>query len=171
MKAIGSLNKEKVSGIISGVAFLVDEAIFLFEQAHGRSDWQGRTGGYFCLANAETGLPLLVLPLGQVPLEKAEKYLRLCQEKAKRLAEHLEHLSSWESRNPDKEQWGGAVRVGNLIFSFSGLPEMGDEAVMLAVAGSHYVGTKDVSETLSTIASRSQNELWDQLQKFLSRHV
>ena len=169
MKAIRSLSKEEVSKIAPGVSFLVGEALFLFRR-HGPA-WKDRSGGYFCLADAETVLPLLIMAVGQVPVEKAGKYLSFCQEKAKRLAEHPDHLSSWESRNPEKEQWGGAVRVGEFIFSFSGLPEMGDEAVMLAVADSHYVDTKDVTATLNKIAERSNNGLWENFQKFLMRHV
>ena len=34
---------------------------------------------------------------------------------------------SRESRNPGARQWGGAVRGGNYIISFSGLPEHIDE--------------------------------------------
>lgn len=96
-----------------------------------------RQGGYFCLVEKEgnpLALPTLVLGIGAVPAEKGPKYIAFTQEKAKRLAEHLDHVSSWQSRNPDEDKWGGAIVAGPYIFSFSGLPELADEAAMALAA-------------------------------------
>ncbi len=90
-----------------------------------------RQGGYFCIADGETGFPLVITAIGTVAEEKAEKYLALCQEKARRLARNQTHLSSWESRDPEENEWAGAVRGNRLIGSFSALPELWDEAAML----------------------------------------
>ena len=73
---------------------------------------------------------------------KAEKYFVLAPEKANRLRSFMlsGHLTSYESRNPNATilvngtleqwgRWGGAVVISRqLIFSFSGLPELLDEA-------------------------------------------
>lgn len=90
-----------------------------------------KRGGYFCIANAK-GVPLFVSLIGSVPQEKAEKYFRYAVKKARRLGKHPKHVSSWQSRNPERGQWGGAVRAHtDFIISFSGLPESWDEAAML----------------------------------------
>ena len=49
---------------------------------------------------------------------------------------HPQHLSSYESRDPDKDMWGGAVSLGarEPIFSVSAYPEYSDEALSLIVA-------------------------------------
>ncbi|GEM_PF-1678999 len=93
-----------------------------------------RTGGYFCVAYAYSGLPILIAEIGNPPADKVERYLTFAQEKAKRLAENPDHKSSWQSRDETKDQWGGAIRAGRYILSFSGFPELVDEAVMLLTA-------------------------------------
>jgi len=108
---------------------------------------EGRKGGYFCLLDHSTNTFLIPPALiGEVANGKGGKYAGFCMEKANRTSIWMDadqnHSSdpwlSWESRNPDKQRWGGAVGCGihgqRLIFSFSGLPEMGDEAAMMLVA-------------------------------------
>lgn len=96
-----------------------------------------REGGYFCLferSEAEPAPPVIVALIGKVPNpQKKAKYFSFSQEKALRLASHSEHLSSWLSRDPDNDKWGGAIVAGGYYLSFSGLPELADEAVMLLV--------------------------------------
>jgi len=127
-----------------------------------REDWGGRKGGYFCVADGLTGTPLLIALVGQVPLEKVEKYMEFAQEKARRLSSRIGDVSSWESRNLDHNQYGGAIRVENKIFSFSGLPELADEALMLSVA-LMYGRRENASfeDRLADIASCSNNPYWD----------
>ncbi len=125
-------------------------------ECRGREEWAGQRGGYLCIADGINGLPLVTVLMGEVSLQKAPKYLEFCQEKAARLAGHRDHESSYESRNPGKDRWGGAVRCGNKIFSFSGLPELGDEAVMLKAA----LLSNTPIEVLERIAQRSNNPYW-----------
>lgn len=96
---------------------------------------KGKDSGYCVVKDAATGRLLLAFQIGECPAEKVEKYLRLANEKADRLIANIGagHKSSWQSRD-GKEKWGGAIRAGKLIFSFSGLPELADEAVMLCTA-------------------------------------
>jgi len=154
-------NFKDVADLVKIAEFAVTEAIRSFVRREG---WTG-AGGYFCVAEPEHGFPILVTPVGIIPVEKGEKYLSFCQEKAKRLASHQDHMSSWESRNPDADQWGGAVRVSaveTLIFSISGFPELGDEAIMLATGGMFFNATDDevVLNQLDSIAKRSNNPYW-----------
>lgn len=94
---------------------------------------RGKIGGYFCLARAVDGWPLLIVQIGSMPEDKMEGRWRLCQEKALRLASHREHLLSRQSSDPDEslQLFPGAIRGNEFILSFSGLPGDGDEAFML----------------------------------------
>lgn len=97
-----------------------------------------RTGGYLTVLSVEDrphSVPLLVVQIGELTTEKIIKYHAFSREKAARLAlNYTEHRSSWQNRDPDRDQWGGAINTGRHILSFSGLPELADEALMLAVA-------------------------------------
>ncbi|HEX8591259.1 MAG TPA: hypothetical protein VF696_00710 [Candidatus Paceibacterota bacterium] len=89
---------------------------------------EGKFGGYLCLACPE-GYPFAVVSIGRPDPGKLDRYLTFSQEKARRLAAHPEHRLSFESRDPEKDQWGGAVRGDMFIVSFSGLPERLDEVL------------------------------------------
>lgn len=89
-----------------------------------------------------------------------------CQEKALRLAAHIGHISSWQSRSEEAEKYGGAITaptyslslpVGkDLILSVSGLPEYGNEALVLTLGVNyHWLNIGDVDEIIAI----SQNEL------------
>ncbi len=96
-----------------------------------------RTGGYLTILEqwpTDWDVPVLVALVGEIPNKKSRKYRDFSFEKAKRLMGHSEHLSSWQSRSPNEDRWGGAVRTDTHILSFSGLPELADEALMLALA-------------------------------------
>lgn len=148
---------------IAALAEKCEEAVNLtiqkFQEAN--DNWAGGMGGYLCIADGKNGLPILVMLIGEVPLGKAPKYLEFCQEKAGRLAGHPNHESSWESRNEEKNRWGGAIRFRDLILSFSGLPELGDEAAMLRAAED--VDGHKFSDIAERIAKRSKNIYWDAL--------
>jgi len=100
-------------------------------------------GGYFCLADTVNGRPWFICSFGIMLEEKWPRYLHFAQEKALRLAVNPSHESSWQSRNEEEEQWGGAIRAGQYILSFSGLPEKWDEALCLAVAFTHQLINMD----------------------------
>jgi hypothetical protein len=114
---------------------VVRDAIALYEP---ESD--GRTGGVFVHLYIDSGVPLgQIVPLtvtrvGALAPDKAKEKEVYAREKAFRLLYHPEHLASQESRDPDKEQWTGAIRAGNHIFSISGFPELVDEAIVLYAA-------------------------------------
>ena len=96
-----------------------------------------RTGGYFRVWQRiepdGSYLEVLGCAVGELGV-KLPKYLSISCEKGERLAEYLDHVSSWQSRNEDSEMYGGAIRCGPFIFSFSGLPEKWDEALMILLA-------------------------------------
>ena len=91
--------------------------------------------GYVTFFDARLGRNLLVTKVSMVPADKLEKYNRLSQEKASRLFANTAHVSSFQSRNEKLDRWAGAIRcLFPLILSFSGLPELADEALMIYVA-------------------------------------
>lgn len=119
--------KDELNEIGVVVSRVIDLACQLPEAA-------GRHGGYFCLAsNDHKGVPKLLMLVGSVPENKAEIYCRFAMEKASRLNGTID-FTSHESRNPEKNQYGGAIMITPDIFSFSGLPERLDEAAMIVVA-------------------------------------
>jgi hypothetical protein len=126
-----------------------------------------KSSGYLTLYNDLTGIPELIVSVGNIPQEKKEKYLQLSVEKAERLHAHHEHVSSFQSRN-GIDKWGGSIRVEweededvyKYIFSFSGLTEAMDEAVMLYVA--EKLGLMN-DPLLDNIVEASNNDCYRQL--------
>ncbi len=89
-------------------------------------------GGYLCVADAKTGTPLLVALIGEKSVEtRARTY---AEEKCARLATCPSHVSSWQSRDELFQRYGGAIRAGEILISFSGLPEHLDEMLAVSVA-------------------------------------
>jgi len=123
-----------VREVIAAVERIVAEVI-------KRAKLKDRTGGYFCLLNHATG-EFLIRPrvIGMVTdRAKRRKYQYLCMEKAIRLSvmedERGVDVTSWQSRDEEKQRYGGAVLTEtDYIFSFSGLPELCDEAAMIIAA-------------------------------------
>ncbi len=89
-------------------------------------------GGHFCIADIETGTPLLTILLGTRENDTPTKVA--VEEKCIRLGMHPEHVSSWQSRDHMTKKRAGSIRAKNYIFGFAGFPELWDEAVCLSVA-------------------------------------
>ena len=119
----------------------VKEAIAIFSSIPGM---EKQNSGFFTIL--ERGKAPITCEIGSCPSDEAEMCKLLSLEKAMRLKQSHDHLLSWESRDPNAMvegqsgnkpwgKWGGAVRLGtSIIISFSGLPEMGDEAAMIYAA-------------------------------------
>jgi hypothetical protein len=96
-----------------------------------------------------------------------EKFIRLARNHA---IKGLENITSWDGRNPVIWKYGGAVIIranikefggGALILlSFSGLPEIGDETLVLRLADR--MGWKD-TQNVRKIIFMSQNYLYTAL--------
>lgn len=100
-----------------------------------------RNTGCFTVIDAKSKLPgapvIIKFHIDEISDEKCSRYFDLSHEKASRLYEHLSegHFSSFQSRNPELDQWGGAILAGDYILSFSGMSsELIDEAIMLLLA-------------------------------------
>ncbi len=142
MDRVSVLSTEDVRTIIEQAPGRLSE---VFAQINRELKDQGKEqklGGYFALASAlpDGGPPLAVLKVGAQPLDSAEKSYGFCQEKVERLRLNPGHLTSSQSRDPDKERYGGAVVIPRLrlIFSYSGFPEEYDEKGMISFLNPNY---------------------------------
>jgi hypothetical protein len=130
---------------------------------------EGKEGGFLTIRDKDTGHILITLLIGRVPHEKAVKYHELSQEKGGRLHNRIclgeNHISSWQSRNPDNGLWGGAIATEKFVVSFSGMPELGDEAIVLLIAMQMKWLNQQEAEV---IASTSQNSFFIMLDSRLS---
>jgi hypothetical protein len=126
------LHTDELPWIIQGI---IDNLPREFNQVWNslqKEEKEKYTGGYFCLTDVDNPeCPRFMMYLPTLFPERQSKCFRLSLEKAQRLLEHPTDCSSWQSRNQNDSKWGGAVRWGDFAFSFSGLPELKDEALML----------------------------------------
>jgi hypothetical protein len=115
----------------------VIEALLGEARQHMNGDDRVREGGWFCLLDVRQPPGWMVRVherIGQLQTDKEAKYREFSLEKATRLASHPEHTTSRESRDEAAAQYGGAIHAHGYILSFSGLPEVWDEAIMLQAA-------------------------------------
>lgn len=144
-------------------------------------DWADRSCAHFCVkpAGVEMLRPSVSVLLGGPGgnYDRREKYHTYAREKATRLERMMDseelvdrHLTSWESRAPRLERWGGAVVVpiGGIeyIFSLSGLPEQGDEAFCLVLA-ERWQPSAELSQRIGAILERTENPYYPALRQAL----
>ena len=114
---------------------------------------KGHKGGYLAIYHDPFGLPneqtvgmenpIALVFLGE---ESDPERISMCksfaQEKCLRIMKNSDHRTSYESRNPEDNHWGGGLRIcftsskitGRIIVSFSGCPELMDEAMIIIAA-------------------------------------
>ena len=152
----------EASMILGIVEKVVDVSIDTFGDQEG---WEFSFGSVFCLLEAATKLPFLRVDVALVRNDQREEFHRLVMEKAVRLADNASVIgrssSSFQTRNPEKNQLGGAIATQHFIFSFGGgLPELGCEAAALVVA----VKTVELEDwEAKTIAQSSENPYFERL--------
>jgi len=96
-------------------------------------DLHAKTGGYLTITDSITGNPLLISLISKINNGNDRKYFEFSQEKAQRLHNRKRKYSektSWESRDEEKMRFAGAFVFQNFIYSFSGFPELVDEAIL-----------------------------------------
>ncbi len=119
----------------------------------------GENSGYFIVIedDEDGGVIFLIIKIGECSADKARKMCASSLENAQRLVAHPEHKTSWQSRDPEKDQGGGAIRIScedgkTYIFSFSGLTEHAEhvgEALMAYVAfHTGYINATDLRELM-----------------------
>ncbi|MDP2683693.1 MAG: hypothetical protein Q8P20_01425 [bacterium] len=141
------IDKHFRNTVISVVEELLDE--MTNSPAYDRPDLRG---GFFVMKLSEGNRPqfkandpsILTVPIGEVP-KITLKYASIATEQANRLLAEFKPIgnqavSSWQTRI-ENEKYAGAilfetnitVYFGPIAISFSGLPELADEALMLAL--------------------------------------
>ena len=146
--------------ILDSIAYLVGACAKLPDNPNPE-----KKSGYFTLLSKEDGRLLLMAQIGECPGNEYEKYQLFSREKGIRVYK-TNDLSSWVSRNVREDKWGGAISTDDFILSFSGLPELMDEAVVLVAAlALRWVSRRDVA----TIAKLSENPFFDRLRQRAER--
>ncbi len=154
---IGNMN---IGNIIDVVDYLVGECAKLPNNPRPESK-----SGYFTLRSTKDDRPLIKVQIGECPIDKYAKYHFFSWEKSQRLLANMankNHLSSWQSRVEEEEMYAGAIVADDFILSFSGLPELADEAVMLVTA--LFLGWANYQE-MAAIAKLSNNPFFDELRE------
>lgn len=101
-----------------------------------KPDAERRHGGQMFILRVDgmTYRPHILSPVGViVDEEKGRRWQINAIEKAVRLSRHNDTIS-WLTRDPDDGKYGGAIRASGYILSFSGFPELADEAFMVVLA-------------------------------------
>jgi hypothetical protein len=150
----------EIKGLNHGLILNALELIVPFCAGLSGNPSPEKLSGFLTIFDADKGRGVVTMPFGEIPADKLDKYFSISQEKAGRLYDHPENRSSWQTRDPDNNLWGGAIRVQNHIFSFSGLPELLDEALMLELTTRF--GWLDYPDALE-IAHLSNNPFFDLL--------
>lgn len=100
-----------------------------------RENDRERKGGCFVAWRSDLAVRVLACGFGKISFERYERYMLFANEKVKRLNGRPGDISSWQSRNQEQMQYGGAIRCDDdLVLSFSGFPEEVDEAICLIAA-------------------------------------
>jgi hypothetical protein len=130
-----------------------------------------RLGGYLHLAfrslpglAPEEPLPFFSGFIGEVNVEKLPQYQSNATEKVGRLFKNPTHVSSWQSRDEEKQHLGGGIRFTVAVSSilsggssdqdipclgaFSGLPEHGDETLLLLLMRKQFVWRAENSKII-----------------------
>jgi hypothetical protein len=144
----------------SSILWIVEKLVEESTKLHGNLK-PARRGGYLAvLVRGEPGFSLCSR-VG-IFIDDSEQYLTFSKEKAERLQGLWhQHLSSWQSRDPDQGRWGGAIRADQIIISFSGLPELVDEAVVTAAA--YWLGELTEYAQVLKIVDISKNPFTEEL--------
>jgi len=117
-----------------------------------------------------------VLEIGNYTPREKERYLRFSQEKAYRvcadwLRDQDNTISSWQTRQPEIDRYGGAVLFSSCqeycnIISFSGLNELSDEALSLTLG--YHLGFETNSEFAERVINISKNIVFKEMYKIFS---
>lgn len=161
-----AMSKLIVNHLGKQVVTVVNVACVMIAAQTGRS---GRYGGVVRVLVSKPGkgsglvTELITKKIGTIlDPGKEEKYRRLATEKAGRLLKHPEHLTSFSSKNDALEQYQGAIRAGDFILSFSGLPSQWDEACMIVLARlNDLIDTDDWKKIIAESNNLVAQTLWE----------
>lgn len=121
-------------GIVDKTRDLLEHLLPIINE--GKVESAKRYGGFLIAGKFDKGETVthLMLKFGDVPESELPNYQKWAMGKVQSLQENPDHVSSRQSRNPDLDRWGGAIRAGEYFLSFSGFEEDEDEALVLLLA-------------------------------------
>ena len=128
-REIVKIGQDEAGDVLSLVALLVKKCSELPNNPEPE-----RKSGYLTIKSRKDGRLLLQIQIGECPSDKHTLYRTCSMAKATRLLKNKDSLSSWQITNESKFENGGAVIAHDFSLSFSGLPELIDEAVVLVTA-------------------------------------
>jgi len=141
------------------LSLLMQSAILEFIAKGKKFNPNNKTGG--CLAYDDNNGGTNFKFLGS-NIDDEKKYYETAFCKIQQLKDNPGHISSFQSRNPDNGFWGGGVMLVGKdgYMSFSGLPELGDEACLLKALlnAKHYR-----KENVKAILALSNNPIYTQI--------
>lgn len=177
---ISKFSESALNGLLNLASKLLPEVIAVGKRDFGEldPDWSDRACaifGIFCIDSSEGLIQerrALIGGRGDRTTNYARRfqYVGYCHEKANRLylnALQFNHLTSYLSRDPSADQWGGAVIItfpgvgSRYILSCSGLPEKADEVFCLLVALLAHPDSPELLRYVKLLANNSDNEYWD----------
>jgi hypothetical protein len=148
-KAISAIQANMIAGDI------VDKFVALPQKRFngtGRNDDQ--QGGCLVIMDNQNISQIFGQTLICYPWKKnIEKYREYCLKQARHLFQYPHNTSSFQSRMPTHNQWGGAIRTPQYILSFAGLTELGNEAVALALSVKINIQTVDDAKRIAKISN------------------
>lgn len=136
---------------------------------------EGRTGGFLYISD-ENGRMCVHIRLGTPDPSKYSKYIEFSKEKAERLRTRIDagEWLSFQSRDPEKNQFAGAFLAPyKRIISFSGLPEMIDEAFVTCLAvKAGWIG-KNMAEQMLEKSGNVDNfhKVWEVVNSLVRIHA
>ena len=133
--------------LLEDVQNIIEELVFAFTNLPNQKkiNPKGKAGGHLFMCKRFSGEPLLLLPVGTMP-EYPYPSIEVVMKKAKILQIGPGYLTSFQGRCPTIKLWGGAIAISfednrlgmfnektpeQLVVGFSGLTELGDEAVVI----------------------------------------
>lgn len=122
-----------LTGILDSTSYYLQRLLPIL---HGRPGREQHDSGILIAARIgpQGPIPQLMIPIGGLPMAEVKDYAEWAYGKVKALYENPERMSSHLCRDPSKHYYGGAIRAGDYILSFSGLEELEDEVLVVLVA-------------------------------------
>ena len=133
--------QQQIGGIdVRSILYVSLQTLLRFRELENKSFRPERTGGFLGLKiKPEDGknpyFPL-ILEIGDCVPCFRNRSRELVQEKCNRLDRMKKgtgQISSWQSRRPEKDRYGGGITRGSITGAFSGLSEEQDEAEIIAI--------------------------------------
>jgi hypothetical protein len=123
--------------------------------------------GYYVSICGNSGCIYGTFMLGRMSPLTASVTMELAEEQNRRLCSNPEHVSGYQSRDPNDDMYGGSVRAGDILISPFGLiDELWNEAAAVAIAVMAFE-EKMPASLVSRIKAESGNRWIAQLLKKL----